>query len=155
MKWKNHLKIEHVSAGEVPMQLLLEADPSEVRVKKYLEKSHCYMAADQSGQVVGVYVLCPLNSTTLELMNIAVHPKFQGQGIGTELLKHMITTARSLGAKRLELGTGTFGYQLAFYQRAGFRVNDVERDYFLKNYEKPIFENGIQHKDRLRLAIDL
>lgn len=117
MKWKNHLKIKPISAEETPIELLLEADPSEVRVKKYLGKSHCYVAADQSEQVVGVYVLCPMDSTTVELMNIAVHPKFQGQGIGTELLKHMIEIATSLGAKRLELGTGTFGYQLAFYQR--------------------------------------
>jgi protein-L-isoaspartate O-methyltransferase len=59
-----------------------------------------------------------------------------------------------MGARRLEVGTGSFGYQLAWYQRAGFRVFAVERDFFLDNYEEPIFEDGIQLKDMLRLAVD-
>ena len=108
-----------------------------------------------SGNRVGVYVLCPLTPSTFELMNIAVAPAHQAQGIGSSLLKHAIATAKKLGATRLELGTGTFGYQLAFYQKAGFRIDAVERDYFLDNYDEPIFEAGIQHKDRLRLALDL
>ncbi len=59
-----------------------------------------------------------------------------------------------MGARRLEVGTGTFGYQLTWYQRNGFRVFAVERDFFLANYEEPIYENGIQLKDMLRLAVD-
>ncbi len=59
-----------------------------------------------------------------------------------------------MGARRLEVGTGTFGYQLAWYQREGFRVFAVERDFFLVNYEEPIYENNIQLKDMLRLAVD-
>ncbi|KZN45517.1 hypothetical protein N482_14865 [Pseudoalteromonas luteoviolacea NCIMB 1942] len=31
--------------------------------------------------------------------------------------------------QRVELGTGTFGYQLTYYQRLGFRVESVEVDY--------------------------
>jgi hypothetical protein len=39
-------------------------------------------------------------------------------GIGALLLRHAIEQAWQLGAQRLELGTGTFGHQLTFYQRA-------------------------------------
>ncbi|CDI94197.1 IAA acetyltransferase [Pseudomonas aeruginosa PA38182] len=56
---------------------------------------------------------------------------------------------------RIELGTGTFGYQLAFYQRVGFRVDKVVKNYFLDNYDQPIYEMGIQHKDMLRLSLIL
>jgi ribosomal protein S18 acetylase RimI-like enzyme len=87
-------------------------------------------------------------------MNIAVAPEHQRQGIGCKLLSHAIETARLRGAKKLLVGTGTFGYQLMFYQRAGFRVVSVERDFFLTNYSEPIFEHGIQHKDMLRLEIE-
>lgn len=51
-------------------------------------------------------------------MNIAVAAGHQGRGIGALLLRHAIEQARQLGAQRLELGTGTFGHQLTFYQRA-------------------------------------
>ena len=153
MKEAKELVIQSVPREQAPMDLLLEADPSEEKVRTYLTHSHCYVA-QQDGEIVGVYVLCPLKGSAMELMNIAVAPAYQGRGIGSILLRRAITSAQHLGAKRLELGTGSFGYQLAFYQRAGFRVYAVERDYFLTHYGEPIFEAGIQHKDRLRLALE-
>ncbi|WP_198422013.1 hypothetical protein [Stenotrophomonas acidaminiphila] len=41
-----------------------------------------------------------------------------------------------------------------FYQRHGFRVFQVDRDFFLRNYDEAIVEDGIQHRDMLRLALD-
>jgi ribosomal protein S18 acetylase RimI-like enzyme len=86
-------------------------------------------------------------------MNISVAPEHQRNGIGRELLQHVISSTRKTKVKRLELGTGTFGYQLAFYQREGFRVDSVEKDFFLTNYEEPIYEDGIQLQDMLRLVL--
>lgn len=148
------LKITQIIAEEAPMSLLLEADPSEQKVKAYLKKAHCFVAKSGDG-IVGVYVLLPIKEGVLELMNIAVEPTLQGKGIGRLLLQHAIKTAEELGVKRLELGTGTFGYQLAFYQKTGFRVDSIDKDFFLKHYEAPIFEMGIQHKDMLRLALEI
>lgn len=150
----NQLTIFSISPKEAPMALLLEADPSQAKIESYLYKSHCFVA-ELKGKVIGIYILQPLNLTTLELMNIAVDPTFQRKGIGEKLLYHAIDTAQKIGAERLELGTGTFGYQLAFYQKAGFRVDSIDKDFFLKNYTEPIFEMGIQHKDMLRLAMCL
>lgn len=146
--------IVSVPPEEAPMRLLLEADPSEDNVRKYLEGSLCYVAME-SGAPVGVCVLGPIGEGSLELYNIAVSPGLQGQGIGTALLRHVIAEAGTRGVGRIEVGTGTFGYQLAFYQRAGFRVEGVIRDFFLDNYGEPIFEMGIQLKDMLRLALVL
>ncbi len=135
------------------MDLLLIADPSEGAVKRYLEGSRCFLA--YSGDAItGVCVVKPIAVEVLELMNIAVSPSAQHNGIGTRLLQHVIEKARESGAQRLEVGTGTFGYQLAFYQRQGFRVKSIDQDFFLKNYSEAIVEDGIQHKDMLRLAIE-
>lgn len=150
----NQLKIFPISAAKAPMFLLLEADPSEEKVKSYLKKSHCFVG-ELDEKIVGVFVLQPINEQIIELLNIAVDPKYQGKGIGEKLLHQAIETAKKLKAERLELGTGTFGYQLAFYQKAGFRVDSIDKDFFLKNYTEPIFEKGIQHKDMLRLAMTL
>ena len=148
------LDIVTVSPEEMPMRLLLEADPSEDNVRKYLKESSCYLAL-KSGVAVGVCVLGNIGEDTLELYNIAVCPSVQRQGIGTALLQRAIEEARADGVGRIELGTGTFGYQLAFYQRAGFRVEAVIRDFFVDNYDEPIYELGIQLKDMLRLALVL
>ena len=148
------LKIRKISSNEAPMNLLLVADPAESVVRDYIRISHCFQA-EKSGAIVGVYVLQPLDSSRFELINIAVAPKYQNQGIGTKLLNHAIRSARKLGAKQLQVGTGSFGYQLAFYQRADFRVSSIKKDFFLKHHDKPIFELGIQLKDMIILSIEL
>lgn len=135
------------------MELLLLADPCEEAIKSYLYQSRCFIACAK-GSVVGVCAIKPISERALELMNIAVSPSVQQNGIGTQLLRHVIEKVKTSGAQRLEVGTGTFGYQLTFYQRQGFRVNCIDKDFFLKNYPEPIIENGIQHKDMLRLSLE-
>ncbi|HEY1028955.1 MAG TPA: GNAT family N-acetyltransferase [Pseudomonas sp.] len=143
-----------IPADQAPMQLLLDADPNPALIARYLHDSHCAVAR-LNDAIVGVYVIKAQTADTWELMNIAVAPEHQSQGIGARLLRHAIDQARQLGARRLELGTGSFGHPLTFYQRAGFRVVAVEPDYFLSHYPEALFENGLQHKDRLRLALEL
>lgn len=91
----------------------------------------------------------------MEIMNIAVSPSNQQIGVGARLMAHVIEKSKEAGAFRLEVGTGTFGYPLTFYQKLGFRVAGIDRDFFLNNYSRPIIENGIQHKDMLRLTLEL
>ena len=146
--------IEEVAASEAPMGLLLQADPSKEKVEGYLSQSRCFVAILE-GQIVGVCIVQPVSADVQELMNISVAPEHQRNGIGRELLRYAIVSTRQAKVRRLEVGTGTFGYQLAFYQREGFRVDRIEKDFFLSNYDEPIYEDGIQLKDMLRLALDL
>nr|WP_086937365.1 GNAT family N-acetyltransferase [Thaumasiovibrio occultus] len=137
------------------MALLLEADPDRASIARYLDGAWCFVAK-KGGKVVGV---CVANTTQFdccaEIYNVAVDPKCQQQGIGSALLRYCLVALSHKGIQRVELGTGTFGYQLTYYQRLGFRVETVVKNYFLDNYPEPIFEQGIQHKDMLRLSIDL
>ncbi|AGA90944.1 acetyltransferase [Thioflavicoccus mobilis 8321] len=146
-------KIEEITASEAPMDLLLQADPSIKNVKNYLRQSKCFIAKLED-QIVGACVVKPISKNTHELMNISVDPKYQKTGIGRNLLQYVIIATREAKARRLEVGTGTFGYQLAFYQREGFRVYSIEKNFFLVNYEEPIYEDGIQLKDMLRLMLE-
>ncbi len=146
------LLIKEVPAIDVPMELLLLADPSEDKVNSYLSTSRCFVASND-GAVVGACVVKSLGAGAHELMSIAVYPDHQKAGHGTALLKWVIDFFRKTGASRIEVGTGTFGYQLAFYQRHGFRVTAIDHDFFVKNYSKPIFDAGIQLFDMLRLTL--
>lgn len=147
------MEIHQVPYTKAPIKLLLEADPSVEKIKAYLPGSRCFVAILED-KPVGAYVVQCIAPAVYELMSIAVSPEYQRKGIGSKLLKHAVTTVHDMGARRLEVGTGTFGYQLAWYQREGFRVFAIERDFFLVNYKEPIYENGIQLKDMLRLAVD-
>lgn len=136
------------------MELLLLADPSEEKIRSYLPESRCFVAS-RGAVVVGACVVQPRGAGAHELMSIAVLPEHQKSGYGTALLRWVVDFYRRAGAGQLEVGTGTFGYQLAFYQRQGFRVTSIDHDFFVRNYPEPIFENGIQLFDMLRLTLRL
>ncbi|WP_042477885.1 GNAT family N-acetyltransferase [Bacillus ndiopicus] len=139
----------------LPMDLLLLADPSEEIVTDYVKRGSCYVA-ERDGQIVGVYVLLPTRPHTVELVNVTVDEQWQGQGIGKQLVLHAIASAKLAHYKTIQLGTGNSSIdQLALYQKCGFRIVGVDRDFFIQHYDEPIFENGIQCVDMIRLEIIL
>lgn len=140
---------------EPPYELLLMADPSIEMINKYLGKGECFVA-EKGGQIIGVYVLLPIDSDKVELINIAVSENYQGRGIGKQLVLDAINTARKKGYKTIEVGTGNSSIgQLALYQKCGFRITGIDFDFFTKNYPEEIYENGIQCRDMIRLTQEL
>ena len=148
------MEYSQVSNSDLPLELLLEADPSQDVIESYLPGSWCFAATAQNSLVAGC-VVKQIGDRKAEILNISVFPRYQQKGIGSDLLRFVLTALKAKGISEVELCTGTFGYQLTFYQRLGFRVCAVEKDYFLTHYVEPIFEDGIQHKDRLRLYLAL
>lgn len=137
--------------SDFPMDLLLLADPAEELVKAYLDKGQCYITK-AGNKIIGVYVLVPLNNQTVELINIAVHEQHQGKGIGKELVLDAIEKSKELGYQKIEVGTGNSSInQLALYQKCGFRIVSVDKDFFKINYPEEIVENGIPCVDMIRL----
>lgn len=150
------MKIRKLREREVPpLHLLLLADPSEEMVEKYAANGECHVA-ELEGKLIGVYVLVELNNETMEIMNVAVDEGLHGRGIGKQLVNDAIYIAKELGYKSLEIGTGNSSIgQLALYQKCGFRIEGVIKDFFVDNYEEEIFENGIQCRDMVRLEMKL
>ncbi|MED2764120.1 GNAT family N-acetyltransferase [Bacillus thuringiensis] len=134
------------------MDLLLLADPSPKVVNRYLKKGDCFVL--KKGSItVGIMILIPTCSETIEIINIAVSEKEQGKGYGKYLLNFAIEYAKKENYKTIEIGTGNSSLmQLGLYQKCGFRITNVDRDFFLRNYEDAIFENGIQCIDMIRLT---
>lgn len=138
-----------------PMRLLLLADPSEKLVLDYLQRGYCYVAESEQS-VAGVYILLPTRPDTVELVNVAVEESLQNRGIGKQLVHHAVKTAKELGFKTIEVGTGSTGMaQLALYQKCGFRMTGIDRDFFVRHYEEEIHENGMRLYDMVRLSQDL
>jgi len=152
----SNIQIRKLHANEVPpLPLLLLADPSQRLVEEYLQRGQCFIGT-LNEQIVGVYVLLPTRPDTVELVNVAVDEKHQGKGIGKLLVNHAVQTAAEMGFRTIEVGTGNSGMgQIALYQKCGFRIVGVDRDFFVKHYDEVIVENGIQVIDMIRLSQDL
>jgi len=137
-----------------PWDLFLLADPSRSMIESYLPEAEIaiYRLKDK---IIGGYIINYRSEEKVELMNIAIYDAYQKQGYGSQLLVYLIQRLKSKLVKELQLGTGTFGHQLTFYHRHGFRVHRLEKNYFLEKYEEKIIENGIRHRDRLWLVLEL
>jgi ribosomal protein S18 acetylase RimI-like enzyme len=150
------LKISKLEKQDkIPYALLLLADPSQENIDKYLPKSAVYIL-EKEKQVLGCYVLFVIDTETAEIKNIAIDPLYQGKGMGTLLLRHAIDQAKSSKFKKLIIGTGNSSVgQLYLYQKLGFRIYSIIKDFFIRNYNEPIIENGIVCKDMIMLEKEL
>ncbi|MGY4000886.1 GNAT family N-acetyltransferase [Aeromonas sanarellii] len=151
------MKFVEMAPDQLPLALLLEADPAEQRIAAYLPGAWGFaaLAGNNGNEVMGACVAGLVGEQTAEIFNIAVTPDPQQQGIGSGLLRFVLTSLAGKGVRRVELGTGSFGHQLTYYQRHGFRVDAVIKDHFLIHYPEPLMEYGIQHKDMLQLSLAL
>jgi len=135
------------------MPLLLMADPDVGAIKKYINGSTIFIAKE-SDILVGI-VIITLTDSQYEIKNIAVLESHQEKGIAKKLISKTKNFVRDNGAKAVIIGTGNSSLnQLALYQKCGFRIHSVRKNYFTK-YPKPIFENGIRCLDMVILKAEL
>lgn len=158
------MQVKDLSSAEWPWPLLLDADPSRELIDTYIYRSTVMGLMDEDTAIapggepltIAVVVLMEYEPQVVEVMNLAVAPSYQGKKLGKLLLAAAIERSHQRGYKRMLVGTGNAGIsQLAFYQKMGFRLESIDRDYFVRTYPEPIFEHGIWCRDRVILTLDL
>ena len=148
------LTVNRVPAGEsrepyVPL-LLLADEPEPLRA--YLDDGDLYVLRDTAGTPLGVALVLPWHeeATTAELKAVAVDASVHNRGLGQRMLRGVADDLKSRGMTRIVVGTSNAGImQIGFYQKAGFRILCIERDYFTveKGYDPDERENGLPHRD--------
>jgi ribosomal protein S18 acetylase RimI-like enzyme len=144
--------IELSEGAPLPYNILLLADPSKRMIDEYLPTSDVFIAI-LNRETIGVIVLFPLTTEKAEIKAIAVKPDFQGQGIGRLMIEFVLKIAVEKNLRSVCIGTANSSIgPLHLYQKLGFEITEVKKDFFTDNYQEPIFENGIQAKDMLVLT---
>lgn len=135
----------------IPYELLLDADPSKELVDKYLASSEIFIANHQS-KTIGVYVLYPVNAERIEIKNIAVAENYQGKGIGKLMLKDASQRAKQNNYKEIIIATSNASIDVLYlYQKAGFEITTILKNFIIDNYPEPLFDHGIQCKHMIVL----
>jgi ribosomal protein S18 acetylase RimI-like enzyme len=138
----------------IPSDLLLLSDPSEEVIEEYIHSSIRFIARLDI-KIVGALVLIRTRPKTMEIMNVSVYEEYQNKGIGKQLINAAIEFVKENQVKVLEIGTGNPGViQMMLYQKCGFRIVGIEFDYFRKNHDEKIYENGIECRDMIRMRIE-
>ncbi len=126
------------------MELLLLGDEQESMIELYLDRGDMYVFEDQG--VKAICVVTDEGEGVLEIKNIATDPKYQRRGYAKRLID-FIEAEYSGRYSVLQVGTGESPLTIPFYQKCGFIRSHVIKDFFVKNYDHLIYEDGVLLKD--------
>jgi ribosomal-protein-alanine N-acetyltransferase len=110
--------------------------------------SYCFLASFDNGPAIGFCSFWRVLDE-LHINNLAVLPDFRHRGVGAELLAFVLNEGARLGALRATLEVRRSNTPaLMLYERYGFTVAGIRRDY----YSNPQEDALILWKDQL--AVD-
>jgi GNAT superfamily N-acetyltransferase len=140
---------------EALIALLRQAEESERALRWSLANlSDTVYRADDHDQLIGAATM-QWRADPCELVELAVAPERQGQGVGRAIVAWLLAEARRRGKRQMLVGTANSSIgNIAFYQKCGFRMDHVRKDYFWY-YREPRYENGIRIRDMIVFRHDL
>lgn len=151
------LRVVEVPRAEVDslIPILILAEPSERALRWSLRNlSEAAYRMELAGESVGAASV-RWDDDPAEIVELAIVEQWQGHGLGRRVVDWLIEEAKRRRKRALEVGTRNASIgNIAFYQRCGFRMDRVRRDYFTY-YPTPAYENGIEVLDLLVFRYEL
>lgn len=117
-------------------------------IDRYLERGDMFALYD--GDLKSICVVTNEENEIYELKNIATYEKYQGQGYGKKLIDYILEYYKEK-AKVIFVGTGNSVATISFYKHCNFKESHVVKNFFIDNYDHPIFEEGKQLVDMIYL----
>lgn len=122
------------------MFLLLEADPEEDVVKKYLDSSEMYVGFENNKLICEI-VIVKVNEDECELKNIATDKDSRGKGFAGELIKYVFEQYKN---KYKRIIVGTTENMIPYYVLNGFtKYHHTVKNFFIDNYKEEIWDGNL------------
>lgn len=134
---------------------LHDADEDDDRIRALVTDAGTtsYAVVIDGERVGAVSLHWALNDS--EILYIAIDAALRGRGVGAAVIARVLDEARRRKTAALLVGTSNASLgTIAFYQKCGFRMDSIRRDYFAY-FSEPVYENGIQIRDMLVLRLDV
>jgi ribosomal protein S18 acetylase RimI-like enzyme len=150
-----------VSARELPpgparralIPLIRLAEDSESQLEAAIDDGTMYAVDD-----IGVVLVLDRGDHEREMRYVAVAEAHQRKGVGKAMLEDVAAAERKRGTRRLLVGTTSADTgNLDFYQRCGYRLLSIERDYFTpqRGYPPDFVLNGLPAVDMVWMDMEL
>lgn len=130
------------------LSLLLLADEQESMVDRYIERGTMFVLDDD-----GIKCECVVTNEgngILEIKNIATAPDCQNKGYGKAMIDFVAAKYKGKYSI-LQVGTGDSPLTIPFYEKCGFARSHIIKNFFVENYDHPIYECGVQLVDMVYL----
>jgi ribosomal protein S18 acetylase RimI-like enzyme len=106
-----------------------------------------WLTLDEGGPLAVAYCAVErMTSGTWNLLLIAVHPDFQGQGRGAGLLRHIESTLAARSGRLLLVETSglpDFERTRSFYRTCGYNTEACIRDFYQAGEDKIVFRKAL------------
>lgn len=133
------------------LDLLLLADEQEEMIDRYLERGDMFVLQDEHKKAIAVAMVTVEGDNVVELKNLAVLKEEQGKGYGKRMIEY-VCKFYSEKYRMLFVGTGDVDVTVGFYKHCGFTYSHRVKNFFIENYDHPIYEDGVQLKDMVYLS---
>src|SRR6266545_4085288 len=140
------LTIREAGADELEalIPILRQAEEAEGALRWSLANlSDAVYRMDDDEQLVGAATM-QWRGDPCEMMELAIAPGRQGQGLGKQPVAWLIEEARRRGKRQMLVGTANSSIDtIAFYPKCGFRMDQIRNDHF-GYYREPHYEDSIR-----------
>ena len=144
-----YMKIKEIKKNKKQfLSLLLLADEQESMIDRYIDIGTMFVLDDN-----GVKCECVVTDEgngVLEIKNIATKPEYQGRGYGKAMIDFLALKYKK-NYSILQVGTGNSLLTIPFYEKCGFVRSHIIKNFFIDNYDHPIYECGVQLVDMIYL----
>jgi acetoin utilization deacetylase AcuC-like enzyme/GNAT superfamily N-acetyltransferase len=123
---------------EVAVELVIE------RLAKGDSCGYHFIIAEHYGRLIGYacYGPIPCTESSYDIYWIAVHPDYQGRGVGRQLLKETERMIKKGGGVRVYVDTSQriqYASTRAFYERCGYKLESLLPDFYAQGDGKAIY----------------
>jgi GNAT superfamily N-acetyltransferase len=135
------------------IQLVRLAEDSDSQIESAIDEGTMYVA-DDDDTPIGVVLVLDHGDRERELRYVAIAESHQRKGLGKAMLADVHDAEVARGSARLLVGTSCADTgNLDFYQRCGYRLLSIERDYFTpeRGYPADFVINGLPAVDMVWL----
>lgn len=134
------------------LDLLLLADEQEDMIDRYLERGRMFVLEEDG--IKAECVVTDEGNSILEIKNLATDPACQRKGYARKLISFLMDQFAGQFTTLL-VGTGDSPLTIPFYEKCGFVRSHIVKDFFTKNYDHPIIEDGVLLTDMVYLKRSL
>lgn len=132
---------------KIHLDLLLLADPEEKAIDKYINDSEVFSLIENE-KVLGQCAVTEIDKHRCEIKNIAIYENIHKKGYGRKFINLICNYYRD---KYTSILVGTADNGIEFYEKCGFKISHKIKNFFIDNYDIPIYDDGVQCIDMIYL----
>lgn len=126
---------------DAPTKSIINTPRLQVYISNFGTKKDDYcLVAEADGKIVGAVWVRIMNDyghvdDETPSFAISLYKEYRGLGLGTEMMKKMLSLLKTNGYEKASLAVQKANYATQMYQRVGFEiVNENEEEYIMVNH---------------------